>query len=287
MRKRVIFGGVVAIAALTGWVVTAPAPVDPALFDGLVGDAQRGELVFASAGCSSCHSGEGTEALMGGKAFASDFGTFYAPNISTDVTHGIGAWSDYDLANAIMAGVSPDGAHYYPAFPYTSYNKATPQDVMDLIAHLRSLPADATPSQNHDVGFPFNIRRSLGGWKLLFEQDDWVISETSTPEQERGRYLVEATGHCGECHTPRNVLGGLDRAQWLRGAPNPSGDGRIPSIHPGDLGWSAQDITIYLESGFTPEFDTVGGSMVDVVENTAKLPDEDRDAIAAYLLALP
>lgn len=286
MRKCAAFVGVVGAAALIGWVATAPAPADPSLYDGLIGDAARGELTFAAAGCASCHSNDATPALAGGKAFASDFGTFYAPNISTDETHGIGAWSDYDLVNAITAGVSPDGAHYYPAFPYTSYNKAAPQDVMDLIAHLRTLPAAATPSQEHDVGFPFNIRRSLGGWKLLFETDTWVMTDVSTPELERGRYLVEALGHCTECHTPRNAMGGLDRTNWLRGAANPSGEGRIPSIHPDDLGWSAQDISIYLDSGFTPDFDTVGGSMADVVDNFSKLTDADRDAVAAYLLAI-
>lgn len=252
----------------------------------LQGDPDNGAFVFASAGCSSCHTGDAAQALAGGKAFVSDFGTFYAPNISTHPTEGIGSWSRSELANAIVAGVSPDGAHYYPAFPYTSYNKMTAQDVADLIEHLRSLPADATPSRPHDVSFPFNIRRSIGGWKLLFASENWVMQGDLDATLERGRYLVEATGHCAECHTPRNALGALNKGQWMRGAPNPSGEGRIPSIHPDDLGWSAQDIAIYLDSGFTPDFDTVGGSMADVVDNTAKLTADDRDAIAAYLTAL-
>ena len=256
--------------------------------DGIeTGDPIAGAQVFAAAGCASCHNAEGTEALAGGKGFVSDFGTFYAPNISTDAEHGIGAWTEDELVNAIMAGVSPNGAHYYPAFPYTTYAKMAPQDVVDLITHLRTLPADATPSRDHDVGFPFNIRRSLGGWKILFFRGDWVVADAPTAELERGRYLVEALGHCAECHTPRNALGGLKTGEWMRGAPNPSGEGRIPSIHPDDLGWSAQDIAIYLDSGFTPDFDTVGGEMVDVVDNMSQLSDEDRNAIAAYLVALP
>lgn len=287
MRKRVLFAGAVLAAGLVAWGVTAPAPLDPARLDGLTGDLASGATVFAAAGCASCHSAEGTQALVGGKAFVSPFGTFYAPNISTDADTGIGAWSDYDLANAMLAGVSPSGAHYYPAFPYTSYAKMTPQDAVDLIAHLRTLPADKVASRDHDVGFPFNIRRSLGGWKFLFASTDWVVTDTPSEDLERGRYLVEALGHCAECHTPRNVLGGLNTGQWMRGAANPSGEGRIPSIHPEDLGWSAQDIAIYLDSGFTPDFDTVGGSMVDVVDNTSKLSDADRAAIAAYLVALP
>lgn len=271
--------------------VTEPTTLDISLLDdefgvALVGHAPDGEQVFHAAGCASCHSAEGTDALAGGKSFESAFGTFYAPNISNDLEHGIGDWSRHDLANAIMAGVSPDGAHYYPAFPYTTYANMEVQDTVDLIAYLRTLPADATASRDHDVGFPFNIRRLLGGWKFLFASDEWVVADVATPELERGRYLVEALGHCAECHTPRNALGGLQTDNWMRGAENPSGEGRIPSIHPDDLGWSVGDIAYYLETGFTPDFDSVGGEMVDVVENMAKLPEQDREAIAAYLVAL-
>jgi mono/diheme cytochrome c family protein len=286
MSKRWFIGaGVVGIAV--AYSVTATRPLAPERLDiGRIGDATDGALIFAAAGCGSCHSHDGTDALAGGKAFVSDFGTFYAPNISLDIDQGIGGWSDYDIANAMMAGVSPDGAHYYPAFPYTTYAKMDPSDALDLIAYLRTLPSDATPSRDHDVGFPFNIRRSLGGWKLLFAGTRWVVQDVASPELERGRYFVEALGHCAECHTPRNALSGLKTGEWLRGAVNPSGNGRIPSLHPDDLGWSGGDIAYYLDTGFTPDFDTVGGEMVDVVENISQLNDEDRDAIAAYLLAL-
>ncbi|MBT8410360.1 MAG: cytochrome c [Octadecabacter sp.] len=290
MRKRFVLGGVV-LAALAGWGLTAPASLAP---DTVLGDgnAENGALVFAAAGCASCHTApdaetDGLPVLAGGIRFASDFGTFVAPNISSDPIHGIGAWSDYDLANAIQAGVSPQGAHYYPAFPYTTYAKASPQDIADLVAYLRTLPADATPSQTHEVSFPFNIRRAVGAWKLLYTNENWVLNGDLDPQQARGRYLVEGLAHCAECHTPRTALGGLDTASWMRGAPNPSGDGRIPSIHPDDLDWSAGDIAIYLDTGFTPDYDTVGGEMVDVVENMSKLTEADRGAIAAYLIALP
>lgn len=278
--------GLAIVAMGVAWVVTAPVSTASDRIAGLVADPQAGEIIFAAAGCTSCHKADGTDALAGGKSFVSDFGTFYAPNISTDPDFGIGGWSDAQLASAILDGVSPQNQHYYPAFPYATYNKMMPQDVVDLIAHMRTLPADATPSRDHDVGFPFNIRRSLGGWKFLFLSDDWVVTDTSTPELERGRYLVEALGHCAECHTPRNALGGLKTGAWMRGAPNPSGEGNIPAIHPDDLLWDAREISIYLQSGFTPSFDTAGGSMVDVIENTAKLTDADRDAIAAYIKAL-
>jgi mono/diheme cytochrome c family protein len=276
-----------------GWWLTAPDPLPADHMAGLDGDAAAGEQVFIAAGCASCHTAPGVEeadgppVLAGGQRFETDFGTFVAPNISTDPAHGIGAWSDLELANAIQRGISPEGAHYYPAFPFTAYARAERQDIADLIAYMRTLPAAATPSPPHEIGFPFNIRRSLGGWKRLYARDDWVVTGELDGQVARGRYLVEALGHCGECHTPRNALGGLERDNWLSGAANPEGEGRIPDITPAGLGWSEPDIAAYLESGFTPAFDTAGGSMVSVIENTSRLPEDDRAAIAAYLVALP
>jgi mono/diheme cytochrome c family protein len=271
-----------------GWYLVRPAPLGADALDGITGDAVRGETVFAIAGCASCHAATDgpREVLAGGRAFASDFGTFYAPNISADPVQGVGGWTDLELASAIMRGVSPQGAHYYPAFPYTSYIRADVQDVADLIAHLRTLPASDSPSLPHDLGFPYSIRAGVGVWKALYLRDDWVI-DVEGAELERGRMLVEALGHCAECHTPRDALGGPDRGAWMTGAPNPSGDGRIPGITPATLDWSVQDIAAYLQSGFTPEFDSAGGSMAEVIHGTAALTDADRLAIAAYLKALP
>ena len=287
-RRRVIW--VVVILAIlggaTGLWLTRPQKVDPTDFAGLIGIPAKGEMVFYAAGCSSCHNDKDSSdqlALVGGQAFPSNFGTFYAPNISSDPKHGLGAWSLMDFANAVQKGVSPSGQHYYPAFPYTNYTRMTPQDVVDLWAYLLLQPAAATPSKPHDVGFPFNIRRGVGLWKQLFLDDGWVVQNTPS---ERGRYLVEALGHCGECHTPRNAIGGLDLDNWLAGAPNPSGKGRIPAITPDELQWDAIDIAYYLEEGFTPDFDSAGGHMVAVVENMSKLPAQDREAIASYLLGL-
>ncbi len=197
--------------------------------------------------------------------------------------HGIGGWTDAQIINAIQHGVDHAGNHLYPAFPYASYNKAELQDLVDLVAFWRTLPVSDVPSQPHEVGLPFSIRRAVGLWKLMFASDDFVIQGDLTAEQTRGRYLVEALGHCAECHTPRNMLGGLSRDRWLSGAPNPSGEGRIPNITPGALTWSEGEIAEYLKSGFTPEFDTAGGSMAEVVKNTGQLSDADRAAIAAYL----
>ncbi len=282
---------VVVVGGAVAWVVTAPRLTHSTAVAGLTGDAAAGKTVFTAAGCASCHMAPGAEGdaqlvLAGGKPFATAFGTFYAPNISSDPAQGIGGWTSTELAGAVMDGVSPQGTHYYPALPYNAYNKMVPQDMADLAAYMAALPADGTPSKAHEVSFPFNIRRSLGGWKALFVRDDWVLTAAPTPKLERGRYIVEALAHCAECHTPRNALGGLQRGSWLGGAPNPEGKGLIPNITPGGLTWTEAEIAEYLTTGFTPEFDSVGGSMVHVQENMAKLPDSDRAAVAAYLKAV-
>lgn len=288
--RRIITRTLLAIIALIaiGLWVTRPQALAPGTLSGIEGDVARGEIIYAAMGCASCHMAPGSEdrlVLSGGKSFPSDFGTFYAPNISTDPDHGIGNWSDAEIASAVLKGTSPAGQHYYPAFPYASYGRAEVGDVVDLIAYLRTLPADQSPSLPHDVGFPFNIRASLGGWKLLFGGSDWVVTGTLTDDQIRGRMLVEGLGHCGECHTPRNALGGMDTAQWLAGAPIPGKDNeRTPDIRAPSLDWSAPDIVAYLKTGLTPEFDSAGGEMVDVIANMKQLPDDDLNAIAAYLL---
>jgi mono/diheme cytochrome c family protein len=280
------------LGAAAGWFLTAPAALD-ARFDALpAGEASAGALVFAAAGCASCHAAPGAKGdaklvLAGGLAFASDFGTFYAPNISAHPEAGIGSWSLPDFARAVTKGVSPAGQHYYPAFPYSAYQHMTPGDVADLFAYLHSLPADETPSRAHDVGFPFNIRRTLGGWKLLFMKDDFVLTGDLPDEVQRGRYLVEGLAHCGECHTARNALGGPKRDEWLAGAPNPAGKGRIPNITPGALQWSQADLIDYFKTGFTPDYDSAGGEMAEVIENLGQLPQSDLAAIAAYLKAVP
>ncbi len=279
----------VLLAVGVGFAVTLPQVDDTSELLALDADADRGELVFHAAGCASCHASPGADdksLLSGGARFISDFGTFIAPNISQDPDFGIGAWDVHMFAAAVRQGLAPDGSHYYPAFPYVSYAKMSDQDIVDIFLYMRGLPSSSTPSLAHKVAFPFNIRRAIGVWKARYLTDDWILDDIRTDQLERGRYLVEGLGHCAECHTPRDILGGLDRSNWMGGAPNPSGDGRIPNIRPDALGWSALEIADYLETGFTPEFDVAGGSMKAVVENYAKLPASDREAVAAYLLSI-
>lgn len=230
--------------------------------------------------------------LSGGLALKTPFGTFVAPNISQDTRDGIGGWSLEDFANAMLHGVSPDGRHYYPAFPYPSYTRMEPADVADLYAFMKTLPAVAGQTSRHSLSFPYNIRRGVGLWKRLYLDSAPVIAlDSSASETIRlGRYLVEGPGHCGECHTPRDFAGGTKRGQWLAGAVAAEGTGVIPNITSGEGGlgsWSAGDIESFLETGFTPDFDSVGGSMVAVQRNMAKLSLVDRAAIAAYIKALP
>ena len=293
MRKLLmllVVAGLIGLAIF--WFVTQPKPLGAEALAGTTSDVEAGKYAFYAAGCSSCHAapdaeGEEKLKLAGGKRFVSDFGTFIAPNISPDPEHGIGGWSDLELVNAVVKGVTPGGSHYFPAFPYTSYGRAEVADVANIAAFLRTLPPVTQSAAPHEVGFPFNIRRSLGGWKFLFLDDGWQIEGDLTEQQTRGRYLAEALGHCGECHTPRNFLGATDGSRWLGGAKNPSGKGRIPNITPAVLKWSEADMAEYLKSGFTPEFNSSGGEMVDVIANTSQLTDEDRAAIAAYLKVVP
>lgn len=290
-RALLVLLGVAVLGGAAGWWASAADPLPASALEGVEGDPERGRVVFAAAGCASCHRAPGDDTieapvLSGGRAFVSDFGTFHAPNISPS-PQGIGAWTDAEVIQAVMRGLSPSGAHYYPAFPYASYRRAEIQDIADLVAYLRSLPPSDAADLPHDLPFPFGIRRAVGIWKLLYSRDGWVVEGDLTPEQERGRYLVEALAHCGECHTPRNALGGPDLSRWLGGAPNPAGEGRIPNITPAALTWSEGEIAAYLATGFTPDFDVAGGEMAEVIRNMAQLSDADRAAIAAYLKAVP
>lgn len=279
--------GLCAAIILLAWYLTRPETIDPADLQGIVPDPVNGERLFHAGGCGACHG----ENLEGGLALETAFGTFHAPNISTDEQAGIGGWTTLDLANAMLLGTSPGGKHYYPAFPYTSYTRMNVQDVADLKAYLDTFAPVNKPSVGHDVAFPWNMRRGIGIWKRRYlDRNPVVAVDVEDPVLLRGRYLVEAVGHCGECHTTRDAFGGLELTMWLAGAPSLDGEGRVPNITPAEDGladWSAADIAYYLATGFTPDYDTVGGSMVEVQENLAQLPDVDHAAIAAYLKAIP
>ncbi len=297
MRKQVALGLLTCLAVATaGWTLSAPKPVVVSTATGLEqgGDAARGKLFFDVGGCASCHATPGQDDrlnLGGGLELKSPFGSFIAPNISSHPQDGIGAWKVADLVNAMQAGVSPSGQHYYPAFPYTTYAQARPEDIADLMAYLRTLAPVARKAPEHQLGFPFNVRRGVGLWKLVNFNPAPIRSDPSqSGEWNRGRYLTEAFGHCAECHSTRDATGAIDAAYRYAGGVEMEGAGWVPNItqhKDGIAAWSAKDIAWMLKSGDTPDGDVVGGSMKSVVKNMAQLPDADRDAIAAYVKALP
>lgn len=284
------------------YVTTAPRTLQATALPDHAPDPENGERIFHAGGCASCHAAPASDRcddpgiadesrLAGGRCLVTPFGTFHVPNISPHDETGIGGWRDVDFVNAVMRGVSPGGAHYYPAFPYTSYQRMRIEDVLDLKAYLGTLPAVNAQVSDHDLPAPFRLRRGLGLWKLLFlDGAPFAPDPDRSDAADRGAYLVEAVAHCGECHTPRDWLGGTIGAEHLSGGPAPEGDGHIPNITPHENGigdWSEADIGYAFETGLTPEFDSMGGAMALVQENLSKLPEEDRAAIAAYLKTVP
>lgn len=267
-------------------------------------DLINGETLFWAGGCASCHAAVGSKGdkrlhLVGGVELNTPFGIFRAPNISPDAEYGIGRWSTAEFINAMVNGVSPQGYHYYPAFPYVNYRAMPYTDLIDLKAYLDTLPPKSSTIADHELRFPFNIRAALGLWKLLYLDGETLSPKAAIdPELERGRYLVNGPGHCGACHTPRNFLGGEIKDRYLAGArelereagKEEASSSYVPNITPHKDGigeWSVKDIAYALETGFDPDFDAFGGSMVEVQENLAKLSSSDRNAIAVYLKSIP
>jgi mono/diheme cytochrome c family protein len=289
----------VAIAALGGWLLTEPAAFalirgDAAPAPPPQPDLANGRLLFAIGGCASCHMvpGQGDrERLGGGVALKTAFGTFRTPNISPDPQDGIGKWTLEDFVHAMRDGVSPQGEHYYPAFPYTSYRGMTNADLADLFAYMKTLPPVSGRPAAHELAFPYSVRRGVGLWKLAFLHGGPLGADPAkSAEWNRGRYLVEGPGHCAECHSPRNAAGAVIPDKRFSGGPDAEGKGWVPNITSDPTGiapWSESDIAELLKSGFTPDFDSVGGSMTDVVRNTSQLSDADRHAMAVYIKSLP
>src|SRR5216684_2584969 len=294
MLRRILLAAVVAAAVgfATFWWLTTPAAVPSNLLPGYGPNLANGLTTFNAGGCSSCHAVPGQPdrlRLGGGLAIPSPFGTFYAPNISPDPVDGIGRWTEAEFVDAVTKGISPAGFHYFPAFPYPSYQHAKVEDVRDLFAYLKTLAPLSGKARDHDVPFPFNVRRNIGIWKLLFMDGKPFMPDAARSVQwNRGAYLVNSLGHCAECHSVRNFLGGIVTAQRFAGGPNPEGEGWVPNITQKGLGeWSENDIGYFLETGEMPDGDKAAGSMARVIRNTSQLSPEDRAAMAEYLKSLP
>ena len=256
---------------------------------------ERGAYIFNAADCAACHTNfkEKGQLLAGGRALNTPFGKLYSPNITADPEHGIGKWSDADFIRALRKGIAPDGSRYFPVFPFTSFTKMTDADMADLKAYIFSLPTSTQPDQPHDVDFPFGWRFLLRPWRWLnFAEGSFEPDSAQSPDWNRGAYLVEALGHCGECHTPRGWLGGLDSDDGLSGTTDGPDGQKVPNITPDEatgIGtWSDRDIAGLLKTGILPDGDVVGSVMGEVVQwSTSRLTDDDRAAIAIYLKSLP
>jgi mono/diheme cytochrome c family protein len=269
---------VLLLAAATGFAVAQ-------------GDAKRGLYLSKAGGCVGCHTEakQGAQPYAGGRALKTPFGTFYGPNITPDPNAGIGRWSEADFIRAMREGVRPDGAHYFPAFPYPSFTKIVDADLKDLWAYLRSLPPAARASQPHDLRFPFGFRFPLWGWKwLFFSPGAFTPDPKKGAELNRGAYLTQALGHCGECHTPRNFLGGPKKDRFLAGAKLPDGANAL-NLTPTRLKkQSDKEIIEILQTAMTADGDVLAESMAEVVRNTtSQLTPADLNALIAYLRSLP
>jgi len=248
----------------------------------------RGAYLLNAGGCIACHTAEDGEELAGGRPLVSPFGTFYAPNITADPVNGIGNWTEEQFVRAFQEGISPQGTHYYPAFPYTSYTGISATDLEAIQTYILSRPGNSRANQPHDLVWYASWRLLLAIWKALyFRPVRFEPEPQQTDSWNRGAYLVRHLGHCGECHTPRNALGAMRADKELSGAPGFGEAKAAPNITPDQDGtgqWSNTDWEIFLEIGMLPNGDFAGGEMGVVVdENTALLTAEDRATMIEYL----
>jgi mono/diheme cytochrome c family protein len=257
------------------------------------GDPKRGQYLTKAGGCLACHTEDRKDAVpfAGGRALKTPFGTFYGPNITPHPEAGLGRWSEADFIRAMRLGERPDGAHYFPAFPYPSFTRISDSDLRDLWAFLRTLAPSSRAYQAHDLRFPFGWRPLVAAWKwLFFTPGPFASDDRRTPLVSRGAYLVEALGHCGECHTPRNFLGGPNRDRFLAGSKKgPDDKGGAPNLTPTLLKkWDDGELKDFLLTGLTPDGDVAAETMGEVIRNTtSQLTPEDLAALMAYLRALP
>ena len=253
------------------------------------GDAKNGAYVAKAAGCVGCHTdtAPGAVPFAGRRLLETPFGKFYGPNITPHPEMGLGKWSEADFRRAMRLGERPDGAHYYPAFPFPSFTGMTDADIRDLRAYLRGLPPANRTNRAHELRFPFGWRYLLTFWKwLFFAPQPFVASAQASVRVNRGAYLVNVLGHCGECHTPRNFLGGLKKDRWLAGGVLP--EGRVPNLTPTRLKkWNDAQLREFLRSGATSTGDPPSDAMDEVIRNTtSQLTPQDVEALIAYLRAL-
>lgn len=282
MKKKHISLAVMALVALgvLYWVFGVPGvgnpeiPTDPAAI-------ARGAYLYNAGGCDSCHKPDDAEGPIGGYEIESPFGgTFYVPNITQDTETGIGGWSGRDYLLALKHGRSPSGGFYWPAFPFRSYRHMSDDEVLDLAAYMKTMPAIPSNIPDHDLP-AWQFSWMMAGWQILadfMEGEPPAVGDD--PLVQRGAYLARTFGHCSECHTPRNQLGMLQLANEFAGA-----EGVAPAIDAEGLrNYSPDDLLYFLQEGMNLDFEVVAGQMGKVIEHTSQLSPEDQDAYVAFLL---
>jgi mono/diheme cytochrome c family protein len=314
MKKRrtwlIAVAGIALVLAAAGWLLltpqalsfAGPGAVSLAAYRGAspVGVPEelrttdlvtRGKYLTQAADCEVCHTREGGPRFAGGVAFQTPFGVLYSPNITADQETGIGAWSDADFMRAVHEGIAKDGERLYPAFPYESYTLLADDDVLAIKAYLFSLPTAHTTAPANSLRFPFNQRWLMGIWGALYNPAQrFEPHENRSPEWNRGAYLVEALGHCGDCHTPRNLAQALDNRRKFAGALTAGWRAYNITPEPGvGIGsWSDEEVVQYLKSGHAAGHGTAGGPMAEEIEASSSwLTPGDLHAIVTYLRSVP
>jgi mono/diheme cytochrome c family protein len=271
--------------------------LDPGAVPGYAGDPAKGQIIYNAGGCISCHKPGPDQANAdagvptGGAPLKTPVGVLFPPNITPDPETGIGKWEKLDFLNAMQRGLDREHRHLIPAFPYTSYAAMKPDDVMDLFAYLKTLKPVKVENKPRGIPFAAITRRGIGVWKHIgFSTAAWQPDPSQSESWNRGSYLVNGPGHCGECHTPRTFYMARDDSRKFAGGPHPEGDGRVPAL----TGLierkrykDAKDLISALQFGEMMGYDKLSsGGMGAVQRNLAKLPESDIQAIAEYLVSL-
>jgi mono/diheme cytochrome c family protein len=279
------------------FILTMPWPISQADIPEHVANIENGKLIYNIGGCISCHApgpdvkNVAADVPAGGKPLLTPIGTLYPPNLTPDLSTGIGYWTDADLVNAMQKGLSANDQHLIPAFPYTSYTHMKIEDILDLKAYLNTLPRVKNPRKPTGIYFLSVVRRGLGLWQWVgLDQTKWQEDPKQSASWNRGSYLVNGPGHCGECHTPRTLFLASDTSNLFAGGPHPDGKGKVPSlrglIERGRYK-DVKDLVLAFQNGELLGYDKMSsGGMGEVQRNIAKLPEADVAAIAEYVASL-
>ena len=292
MIKRILSGLILIAVVVAFLIVWQPAidPVERPAADSFSKEQiAKGKVLAGLGNCASCHTSDPSQPLAGGVDFPTPYGTLYSTNISPHTEQGIGAWSEEAFVRSMREGVSRDGSHLYPAFPYTHFTKITDEDLAALYAYLMTQPAVDHQGPENEMTFPFNVRMLQAGWKMLFLEGERFQPDPDQSEAwNRGAYIAESLGHCTACHSPRNALGAEIEDKAYNGAV--IDDWYAPALnstHKSPVPWTQDELFRYLRVGGADLHGVAAGSMSSVVHQGLKAaPDEDIQALAVYFQSL-